>query len=432
MHQSISILIALLPAAAVAAAGTPSPADLGALLREAGENSPALRAAAARLEAARRAPAQANTLPDPEVSLSYTNDGLSSFTYGESEFSNLTLTWRQEVPHPGKREQAAEVAEESARVAATEFERARLEVVSEVKSTYADLYRLDQTATFLDETRQALTTMAESARRRYEVGEGVLETVLKAQTEILRLEADKERVSGDRRGAEARLNAMLGRAEDAPIGPVAILPGWTWPADAEDPAQAAMAQSPSVAVLQASAHRAEARAQLARLDLKPDFIWSAAYQSRDGLDPMVMGLFGLRLPLHKGKKQEEALLAAESEFRAAQQDLADIRLRTRAQVQDFTARFHRADRLVTLYSQGVVPQARSTLDSARTAYGVGRLPFLDLMNDQVVVLEARIQLASEEAARMQALAALEPLLGRELIEAPAAAGTQGGSHNDGR
>jgi outer membrane protein TolC len=220
--------------------------------------------------------------------------------------------------------------------------------------------------------------------------------------------------------------------EDTSIGPVATLPDWNWPADAEDPKRAAAAESPSVAVLQAAAGRAEARARLARLDLKPDFVWSGSYQSRDGLDPMVMGMFGIRLPLHRGKKQEEALLAAESEFRAAQQDLAELRLRTQAQVRDLTARFHRADRLVTLYGQGVVPQAGSALESARTAYGVGRLPFLDLMNDQVVVLEARIQLASEEAARLQALAALEPLLGRELIGAPVAGGTQGGAHDDGR
>jgi outer membrane protein TolC len=431
MRQPIPILLALLPVATFAVE-EPASADLGALLREAGENSPALRAAAARLEAARRAPSQANTLPDPEVSISYTNDGLSSFTYGESEFSNLTLTWRQEVPHPGKREQAAAVAEVSARVAATEFDRARLEVVSAVKSAYAELYRLDRTTTFLDETRHALETLAESARRRYEVGEGVLETVLKAQTEILRLEAEMVRVSSDRRGAEARLNATLGRTEDTAISQVAILPAWNWPADAEDPGRAAVAASPSVAVLQAAAQRAEARAQLARLDLKPDFIWSGAYQSRDGLDPMVMGMFGIRLPLHRGKKQEEALLAAESEFRAAQQDLADLRLRTQAQVRDLTARFHRADRLVILYGQGVVPQAQGALESALTAYGVGRLPFLDLMNDQVVVLEARIQLASEESARLQALAALEPLLGRELIGEPAGAGTQGGSDAAGR
>jgi len=431
MKRFLPTLLALLPVVS-AAAETPAPADLGALLREADEKSPALRAASARLEAARRVPSQMRALPDPEIAISYTNDGLSGFTLGDSEFSNLALTWRQEVPYPGKRARAGELAEENARISATDFERARLEVASVVKSAYADLYRLDRAAAFLDETRLALTTLAESARRRYEVGEGNQESVLKAQTEILTLEAEMARVSGDRKRVEARLNATLGRAEDASIGPAMSLPEVKLPEDLKALEEAAVATSPSVVGLQAAALRAEAGARLAQLDLKPDFIWSGSYMNRDGLDPMVTGMLGLRLPLYRGRKQAQALLAAESEATAARQDLADLQLRTRASVRELTARFEKADRLVTLYGQGVVPQARSALESARTAYGVGRLPFLDLLNDQVVVLEARIQLALEESERLQAVAALEPLLARELIRIPAASGAAGGSHDAGR
>jgi outer membrane protein, heavy metal efflux system len=419
MNRFLPTLLALLPAVALAGEA-PAPADLGALLREADEKSPVLRAASARLEASRRVPSQVRALSDPEVDISYTNDGVSRITLGEREFSNLALTWRQEVPYPGKRAQAGEVAEESARISEAELERVRLEVASAVKSAYADLYRLDRTVAVLDETRLALESLAESARRRYEVGEGNQESVLKAQTEILRLEAEMARVSGDRQGVEARLNATLGRAEDESIGAAVTLPGVEPPEDAKALEEEAAAASPSVAGLQAAGRRAEARARLAQLNLKPDFIWSGSYVNRDGLDPMVMGMFGLRLPIYKEKKQRQAWLEARSESTAAQQDLADLQLRTRAQVRDLIARFQRADRLVTLYGQGVVPQARSALESARTSYGVGRLPFLDLLNDQVVVLEARIQLASEESERLRVLAALEQLLARELIRVPAA------------
>ena len=84
---------------------------------------------------------------------------------------------------------------------------------------------------------------------------------------------------------------------------------------------------------------------------------------------------------------------------------------------------------MTLYGQGVVPQAKSTLESARASYGVGRLPFLDLLTDTVIVLEARTTLAAEESERLQALAALEPLLARELIHVPADSGPEGDSHD---
>ena len=47
----------------------------------------------------------------------------------------------------------------------------------------------------------------------------------------------------------------------------------------------------------------------------------------------------------------------------------------------------------------------------------------------VIVLEARITLAAEESERLQALAALEPLLARELIHVRADPGPEGDSHD---
>src|SRR5437867_1672548 len=327
MNRFLPTLLVLLPAVTDVAA-TPPPADLGAFLEEAENKSPALRAAMARLEALRRAPSQARALPDPEVGLAYTNDGLSGFTLGDSEFSNLALTWRQEVPYPGKRGQAGEVAEESARISETDYERVRLEVASAVKVAYADLYRLDRAAAFLDEARLALDILVEGARSRYEVGSGVQESILKAQTEVLKLEAERARVTGERSGVEARLNAILGRADQESIGEVVILPPAGLPEDPGALEETAFAASPLVVGLQAAARRAESRARL-----------------------------------------------------------------------------------------------------ARASYGVGRLPFLDLLTDTVIVLEARITLAAEESERLQALAALEPLLARELIHVPANSGPEGDPHD---
>src|SRR5262245_59734681 len=67
-RAALCTVMALVPALGLRAAeAPPAPADLGALLAEAESASPAIRAAAARLESARRLPSQAHTLPDPEV-----------------------------------------------------------------------------------------------------------------------------------------------------------------------------------------------------------------------------------------------------------------------------------------------------------------------------------------------------------------------------
>lgn len=415
--RSFLSLLAVIPALSLAAEEAPStaPADLSALLAEAETNNPALRAAAARLEAARRIPSQVEARPDPEASIGYLNDGVSGFTLGESEFSNLSFTWTQEVPYPGKLRRSGDVARAEVDITNRDLDRIRLEIRSTIKIAYADLYRLDRARAILDETHGVLDSLAQAARRRYEVGQGIQETVLKAQTEILRLEAESVRVALDRRSAEVRLNAAVGRSADTSIGTAAILPAGALPGDAEALADYALASSPAVAGLEAAVRRGEARAERARLDLKPDFVWSTSYQNRGHLDPMVAGMFGFRLPAHRARKQSQSLLQAESDLAAARQDLADLRLRTRASARELVSRVLRAERLLVLFEQGVIPQAKGALESAQASYSVGRLGFLDLLNDLIVLLNARIDFAAQESERIQSLAALEPLLNRDLV-----------------
>jgi outer membrane protein TolC len=158
---------------------------------------------------------------------------------------------------------------------------------------------------------------------------------------------------------------------------------------------------------------------------------------------MVMGSFGLRLPLHRTRKQAQAVSEKESELVAAQQDLADLEARTRGLVREIVLRIRRTERLLDLFGQGIIPQATSTLESAQASYRSGRIGFLDVLNDLMALLEARIDQVAQESERLQALAALEPLLARELIQSPAGsagvalpageppAGT-GGEHGPGR
>jgi len=404
-----------------------SVADPAELLREAATSNPAILAAQARLEASRHISSQVEAPPDPEVSLAYTNDTLSQFTLGESQFSVLALSWTQEVRASGKRRQAGEVALRSAEAAQKEVERVRLEVLSTVKSVYADLLRLDRTAAILEEIRGVLRSLEETARRRYEVGQGIQESVLKAQTEILILEAESIRISQDRKEAEARLNAAVGRSADTPVGPAEIPLSGELPEDTQLLAEEGVAGSAGISVLEAEVLRSQASAELARLEQKPDFIWSASYQYRGDLEPMVMGLFGVRLPLHKERKQAQAVAQAEAELTAARLELASLEINTLSAVRELSARVRRAERLLSLYGEGILPQAATTLASARSAYSLGRISFLDLLSDLKALLEARKDEAVLEAERVQALAALEPLVGRQLLEAPEG-DSAGGSH----
>ena len=74
-----------------------------------------------------------------------------------------------------------------------------------------------------------------------------------------------------------------------------------------------------------------------------------------------------------------------------------------------------SQRLMDLYGDSVLPQARLALESSVAAYEVGNVDFLTLLANFITVLNYEISFEEQQARYRQALARLEPLLGTEFI-----------------
>lgn len=399
---------------AAAAGGTPA-ADLGALLVQAEANNPEIAAAQNLKSAAETVPSQVQTLPDPVASVSYANESFNDFTLGESPDSLLTFTWTQEVPYPGKLRLAGDAARREVEMSQWRLGFIRLAVTSRVKEAYAGLYRIDRTISILTDSRKLLTSFLDTARVRYETGEGLLQNVLKAQTEIAKLDVELEKLAQERVSTQAILNTLVGRDRDEPLGPALTLPEAVTAIQPSALEEEALNHSPEILEMEAAARRDEARLQLAQRQLKPDLMWGAAYTNRGDLDPMVMGMFGVRLPLYRERKQAQGIVQATYQLEAARQNVLAVRLKVSAEVRDLAAQVNRAEALARLYVEGVIPQARSSLESAAASYGVGRVDFLTLLNDFTTLLNYEIDYEVQRAERVAALASLERLTARSLV-----------------
>jgi len=409
---ALALVLAIVPAAS--RADEPPPLDLAALLEQAELSNPEILAARARLQASEHVPSQREALPDPEARVSYTNDSLTAITLGESPDSELTLGWTQEVPYPGKRGLAGDVARGDVEVLASTLDAARWRVRAGVKAAYADLLRIGRTTTVLGESRKLLLAFQETARARYESGQGILENILRAQTEVAKLDAELATLAQERRSLEARLLGLLGQAADAPLGPARAVPRVAAPDRAAIEA-IALARSPEIRALQSAAVRDGIRVDLARRNLKPDFVWSAAYTNRGDLDPMVMGMFGLRLPVYRKQKQAEAVVQAQFDLEAAEREVEARQVLVLAEIRDLLAQAGRADVLLRLYGESIVPQSRSALDAAAASYGAGRTEFITLIDDFLTVLTYEVNVETQRAEKVKALAAAEPLVGTDLV-----------------
>ena len=398
----------------VPAAAELPPVELAELLSRADASNPEILAARTRVEALKHVPSQMEALPDPTVSVSLTNETFNEFTLGTSEMSNLTFSWIQEVPYPGKRQLAGDVARSEIGVSQQAIEITRLGVRAAVKEAYAELHRIDRTSSILEESRKLLLAYRDAARARLETGQGILENVLKAETELVRLDVELAGLAEERSGAAASLAALLGSSENEPFGPASAAPSGEIPAAASAEA-AALERSPELMALRAAIRRDESRVTLAKKASKPDFTWGAGYANRGSLDPMVMGMFGIKLPLYKNRKQKEAVAQSELELEATGRDLDGRGVTLLAEVRTLLARAARASEQMRLTAEGTLPLARSTLDSAAAAYSAGRAEFVTLIEDFRAFLGYERDLETLRAERIRALAALEPLTGTEYV-----------------
>jgi outer membrane protein TolC len=145
--------------------------------------------------------------------------------------------------------------------------------------------------------------------------------------------------------------------------------------------------------------RGQLGTDLARRNLKPDFVASAAYMNRGGLPLMWSASVGVTVPIWAGKKQRPLIVEAERLTSSAAATEESLRRRVEALTEERLIRIGQIAREARLDAEGVLAQDRLSVDAALASYRTGTVPF-------VTVLEALGTYFSDRRAAMGRLAGL--------------------------
>jgi len=378
------------PARGQTAAQTEDDPLLRALIDEALARNPDLRAAHSAIAAARTSTERARALPDPMVSVTYTNDGWAP-SLGSMPMTTLGVMVSQALPYSGKRDLRAAVAASEARRAEPALDRARLALEGAVRRAYYGLALARELEALTAEQRELWRQIEVLARARYAIGQGAQADVLRVQTEVTRIEQRAIEQSAEADVRLAEINRLLARPLDTPVT-TQPAPALTPLGDTADEAiAAALAVNPELrgAALAIEANTAAAAA--ARRDLKPDFSVQGGYMNRGGLDAMWLAGVGITWPFNK-KARESAVAEAEIRAKGGSHVVESIRLQLAYRTRERFTRAKAIEKLVALYDGGIVPQNRMTVEATLTSYQAGKVPF-------VSVLEAMAALYADRWAR---------------------------------
>ena len=400
-----ALILSFALASRVAAAAESVPpddvsAEVEALVAEAFAKNPELIAARQEAAASAARVGPAGALPDPTVIVGYENDGAAP-SLGTEPMTRLAFVAQQSFPFPGKLGLARDVAKADAARAGTRPERVVLSLAARVRRAYADLLEAREEIRLVDEQIETWRDIEAVIRARYAAGMGTQQDILRAQSEGTRLLQQRRRDEASEQRALAVLRGLLFRPPGAPIptaGRLSAMPVPVTPAAGEILAKA-LDMTPELKDAALAKERARLSAELARRNLRPDFVASAGYMNRGSLPLMWSAAVGVSVPLWAGEKQRPLIVEAESLFESASAREASLRRQIQALSEERLIRIDSLAAEAKLDAEGILVQDRLSVDAALASYRTGSVPF-------VTVLEAHGTYFSDRRAAASRLASL--------------------------
>lgn len=413
--------IILLITALVAATTTPGQAQkprdtltVTQAVTVARDANPMLHAARLNADAAQERVSPAGALPDPQLGFALMNRMIGDFGAATEPMTMNQVQLSQMLPWPGVLANRERSARHLAAAVGFDADEAEQMLVARVKRVYYELAYMDRAIATMQETRALLRTFLDVSSTMYAVGTGLQQDVLQAQVAIARMTEGITAMQQNRLAMAARLNALLGRAATVPVGaldlpdPVGVLP----PPDTLF--AMALAARPALRAAQERVAAADAAYHAARRELYPDFMVTLAYGQRPQFPDMATLMVGFSVPIWAGSRQ----LAMRRETRAMtamqQADAQDLANETYALLVESSAEAERARNLAALYGSSIIPQARAAVESALSAYRVGRVDYMTLVENEMTVNRYQIESLRLAAEYHQAVAELEAVVGTEL------------------
>jgi outer membrane protein TolC len=393
---------------------TAEPFSLDEAVSLAREANPALRAARLRADVAAERVPQAGALPNPMLGFRLMNRQIADFGSTAEPMLQNRIEFSQRLPWPGKLGYSEERWELLASAGALDAEETELALIARVKAVYYRLAFMDRALIIMENTRGLLREFLDVSSTLYAVGEGLQQDVLQAQVAVASMTEDITVVEQDRLATAARLNALLGRAATVGIDELGLPPPGEELPSVEALMVLADAQRPGLQAARERARAAEAGYRAARRAIYPDFTVGMAYSQRPQFNDWLSFMVGISLPLWAGKshlplRREMAAMQAEEEARAI-----DIYNETFARIAERRAEAERARKLVELYSSSVLPQARAAVESALSAYRVGKVDFMTLVQNELTVNRFEIESVRLAAEYQRAVGELQALVASDL------------------
>jgi len=397
------------------------PPDLQALISEALQANPEIKQMGASYKASKETIKYAGALDDPEIGFQIKDLPTDTWAFNTDPMTQKMLELSQKIPFPGKRRLRSEVAAEQAHSDEYSFQDKVNEVRAKVISAYWNLSKAYSDYDLTQRAKQDWEQVVKVTETRYSVGQGMQADVLQAQVELGNYLDRLFQWTQKEQSFQADLNALRSKPPQNPIARPQSLRPRPLTLNLDELLARAEAR-PQLQALKALIAKQGKAVDLAKKDYYPDMTVGVGYGFRETLAPpvnqkqadMFTGKVMFNLPIWQASKIKPRIreeLAKEGAAKEAHQNAWN---QLAAAIKDRHASLQRLAKQITLFDQGIIPQARQAAAASLSAYQVGTLSFNQLYQNQIAVYNAEMQLQEYLKDFEENWAELEWLVGAEL------------------
>ncbi|MDP3211579.1 TolC family protein [Methylotenera sp.] len=413
-----ALMLPRLTWAEVVSSSNPIGANVQELLNWADTHNPELAAMRYETDAASERIAPAGALPDPMLRVEFMDfagrDAPNGFNPFPGKGSGTKYTFMQSIPLWGKRD----LRKEFATAELEQFKGRRLVTITEInariKNAYAQYYQTIGLKKLNEDILRLLEDLEAVTRVRYASGLAPQQDAIRAQVEKTMLRSEVINLETEQQQAKARLNAILGRTQDALLSTTPELR--RLPAARLDSAvlQEKVARTnPLLATESAQILAADANKRLVEKNRYPDVTLGIAPtqmgSSISGWEAMVEVNLPIRFDTRRSQESEATAMLA-----AAKKRRQEIANQVIGELQENLVAFEAAEKQERLIADTLLPQAELTFRSALAGYENGKVDFATLLDAQKAIRLARQGQIKARVEQEMRLAEIEKIIGEEL------------------
>jgi cobalt-zinc-cadmium efflux system outer membrane protein len=390
------------------------------LVDEALQNNPEISAVKIKWEIFRERIPQSYALEDPMFGFGIVNLP-TNFSFKDEDMTMKEFSISQKFPFPGKRPLMKEMASKEAEAVSAEIQGKIHQIIKDVKATYYDLSHNYRTTEVTQRNKRILEDFAKIAETRYGVGEGIQQDVFKAHIEVSKMVDDLIMLGQRKKTLEAKLNALLNRPPETPVGEPEEVVFRKFPFTMEELQKMALEMNPTLKGMKKMIEAKEKAHVLAKREYYPDFNFKFAYGQRDnGPDmkrrDMLTGMVEMNIPIFYKSKQDRRVAETKAEILATEAQYRAMKNEVLFMITDMASMIQRGERQIELYKTGILPQASLQINSAMSSYRVNKADFMTLLDSQMTLYKYELEYHQALTEYEKSVASLGAAIGKQILE----------------